>query len=156
MRRRALLAAARIAVTGSLVALAGCSGQSDDETEQFSTDESPTPTPTPSATPTPSTIQTPPDESLRVVDHALERRNQDTENELAVVTGTVENTGETAVEDVRATAQFRDDASAMLGTATARNTELGAGSRWELELVYDGSGADARAVADYRLVVEQS
>ncbi|MEF8859225.1 MAG: FxLYD domain-containing protein [Halolamina sp.] len=156
MRRRALLSAARIAVTGSLVALAGCSDQPDDGTERSPTDESPTSSPTPSPTPTPSTIHTPEGGSLRVAEHALERRNEDTENELAVVTGTVENTGETAAEDVQATARFLDDSSAVLGKATARNTELGAGSRWELELVYDESGADAQAVVDYRLVVEQS
>lgn len=153
MRRRALLAATRIAATGSLLALAGCSGQSDDETEPSPAGSS---TPTASATATPSTVRVPEGSALRVVEHGLERRSEGTEDELVAVAGVVENTGETAVEDVRVTARFLDETDAVAGTATAENGTLGAGSRWEIELLFGGNGADARAVVDYRLVVERS
>ncbi|KPN32278.1 hypothetical protein SY89_03046 [Halolamina pelagica] len=146
MRRRALLA--RTALLTTAAGLAGCSGVGD------STD-SPTESSTPTPTPTPSTVQTPEGAVLAVVEHELTRSNEGSEDELVAVDAVIENGSDEPTTDVRAVARFFDDDQRLLDESEARTSRLAAGGRWEVELTYPGSGADARAVADYRLVVSR-
>ena len=146
MRRRALLA--RTALLTTAAGLAGCSGVGD------STD-SPTESSTPTPTPTPSTVQTPESAVLAVVEHELTRSNEGSEDELVAVDAVIENGSDEPTTDVRAVARFFDDDQRLLDESEARTSRLAAGGRWEVELTYPGSGADARAVADYRLVVDR-
>jgi hypothetical protein len=149
MRRRALLA--RTALLTTAVGLAGCSGLGDG-TDTPSPTGSPTDRPTP--TPTPSSVQTPESGSLSVVEHALSRSNEGSESEVVALDAVVENTGESAVTGVRIVARFLDEDGTLLDESEARNDRLSAGGRWEVELLYPGSGEEARAVADYRVHVE--
>ncbi|MBP1988246.1 FxLYD domain-containing protein [Halolamina salifodinae] len=162
MRRRALLSSARTALlTTPLLALAGCSGfgsggseSPTDTAEPTDTVESPSSTDTPTASPTstPAVVQTP--DGLRVVEHALVRSNEGTEDELVGVDAVIENTGAEAT-DATATARFYDGSGSLLDESEADTTDLSSGGRWSLELLFGGSGEAARAVADYRLVVER-
>lgn len=153
MRRRALLTAARTALlTAPLAALAGCSGFGPDATD--SPTDPPTESPTPSPTPTPATIQTP-DDALAVVEHSFERSDEGSDSETVAVDAVVENTSESAITGVRALARFFDADGTLLDESSARADRIGAGGRWEVELLFPGSGDDAAAVADYRLVVER-
>lgn len=145
MRRRALLA--RTALLTTAVGLAGCTSFGDGT-------DSPTQSPTDSPTPTPSTLQTPTDGSLAVAEHSLSRSNEGSESELVAVDATVENTGESAVTGVRVLVRFFDEDGSFLDRSEARTDRIAAGGRWEVELTYPGDGADARAVADYRVLVE--
>jgi len=148
MRRRALLA--RTALLTTAAGLAGCSGRRD------GTDTPATTTPADSTpTPTPSTVQTPESAPVAVVDHELIRSNEDSDSELVAVDAVIENGGDEPVTDVRAVARFLDDDRRLLDESEARTSRLVAGGRWEVELTYPGSGADARAVAAYRLVVDR-
>ena len=163
MRRRALLARTALLTTPP-VALAGCSGSGDPTATESPTD-SPTSTPTESSTPTrtatdsptptPSTVKTPASGSLAVAEHALVRSNEGSDGELVGVDAAVENTGDDAVTGVRVVARFLDEAGELLDESEARTDRIAAGGRWEIELLFGGSGADARAVADYRLLIER-
>lgn len=156
MRRRALLSAARTALlTAPLAALAGCSGFGSDATESPTDTGTATESPTPSPTPTPSTVQTPDDAALGVAEHAMERSNEGSDSEIVAVDAVIENTGDSPTTDVRAIARFFDEDGNLLGESSAHNDRIAAGGRWEVELVFPGSGDDARAVTDYRLVVER-
>lgn len=145
MRRRALLA--RTALLTTAAGLAGCAGVGDPK-------ESPTESQTASPTATPATVQTPDSAAIAAVDHDLTRSNEGDEDELVAVDAVIENAGESAATDLRAVARFFDENGERLDESEARTDRLAAGGRWEVELTYPGSGADARAVADYRLVVE--
>lgn len=146
MRRRALLA--RTALLTTAAGLAGCTSFGDGTA-------SPTDSPTDSPTPTPSTVRTPDSASVAVVEHELTRSNEGSESELVTVDAVIENAAESAVSDLRAVARFFDENGEPLDESEARTSRLAAGGRWEVELVYPGSGADASAVAEYRLVVER-
>ncbi|QKY20160.1 hypothetical protein B4589_007125 [Halolamina sp. CBA1230] len=148
MRRRALLA--RTALLTTAAGLAGCSGFGDGTPTDSST-----PSPSPTATPTPSTIGTPASGSLAVVEHGLSRSNEGSEDELVAVEATIENTGESAAVGVTAIARFFDEDGTLLDESEADTDRLAAGGEWELELLYPGSGDEARTVADYRLLIEQ-
>ncbi|MFC6737443.1 FxLYD domain-containing protein, partial [Halolamina salina] len=128
--------------------LAGCSGLGDGR-------DSPTDSPTASPTATPSTVRTPENGSLGVVEHTLSRSNEGSENELVAVEATIENGGSEPA-DVTATARFLDDAGAVIDESEASTTDLAAGGRWSVELLFGGSGEAARAVTDYRLAVERA
>lgn len=151
MRRRALLA--RTALLTTATGLAGCSGLGG-ETDTPSPTDSPTATDRPTPTPTPSTVQTPDGGSLEVVEHALDRSDEGSESEIVALDAVVENTGDSAVTGVRIVARFLDDEGTLLDESEAGTERLAAGGRWEVELLYPGSGEDARAVADYRVSVE--
>lgn len=158
MRRRALLSAARTALlTTPLAALAGCSGFGRDATESPASTGTATPTesPTASPTPTPATVQTPDDAALAVAEHAMERSNDGSDSETVAVDAVVENTGDSAVADVRVVARFFDEDGNLLDESSARTDRVTAGGRWEVELLFPGSGDDAAAVVDYRIVVER-
>lgn len=136
MRRRALLC-----IVGS-TALAGCGGQLDDETTEPNT-----------ATPADATTTT--DGSpLDLASHDLVRSNEESASELATVTGTVRNPTDEPVAKATVTATFEDADGETLDRASADTTDLSAGRSWSFELVYPGTGEDARAVADYALTVE--
>lgn len=156
MRRRALLSTARTALlTAPLVALAGCSGfGSDGSQSPTDTGESPAQTDIPTASPTstPAAVQAP--DGLRVVEHALVRSNEGGSDELVGVDAVIENTGSEAT-DATATARFYDGSGSLLDESEADTTNLSADGRWSLELLFAGSGEAARAVADYRVVVER-
>ena len=155
MRRRALLSAARTALlTTPLAALAGCSGFGSGGTDS-PTARSPTESPTASPTPTPAAVQTPDDAPLTVSKHAMERSNEDGDSEIVAVDAVIRNTSDTAVTDVRVVARFFDGDGASLDQSSARADRLAADGRWEVELLFPGSGDDARAVADYRILVER-
>ena len=147
MRRRALLTRAA-AITTSLAALAGCTGFGGERTDS----PSGTPSRTPSPSPTPAVARAAGD--LQTVEHALDRRNAGTESELVAVDAVVENAGEEPA-DVTAVARFLDDEGAVLGESEADTAGIAAGGRWEVELLFGGSGGDARAVTAYRLRVER-
>jgi hypothetical protein len=152
MRRRALLT--RTALLTTAAGLAGCSGLGDgsDPSPDPATDS---PTDSPSPTPTPSTVQTPESGSLDVVEHSLSRSNEGSENELVAVEATIENGGSEPA-DVAATVRFLDGEGAVLDESEASTTDLAGGGRWSVELVFGGSGEAARAVTDYRLVIERT
>ena len=146
MRRRALLA--RTALLTTAAGLAGCTDAGDGTA-------APTESPTASPTPTPSTVETPAGDALAVVDHELTRSNEGSDSELVSVDAVIENERESAVTDVRAVARFFDEAGDVLDRSEAHTSRLAAGGRWEVELVFPGSGDDARAVAEYQLIVER-
>jgi len=142
MRRRALLA-----VVGS-AALAGCGGRSDDPANPE------TETTTESRTTAPATETTASDDpALDVADHELVRSNEGSASELATVVGTVRNPADGPVAEATVTATFESGEGERLDTASADVSGLSAGGSWSFELVYPGSGEDARAVADYALDV---
>jgi len=151
MRRRALLA--RTALLTTAAGLAGCSGVGDG-TDSPPDRSTPTESPTPTATPAPSTIRTPENGSLAVVDHALSRSKEGSEDELVTVEATIENTGESAAVGVTAVARFLDEKGTLLEESEASTDRLAAGGQWAVELLFPGSGEAAGAVADYRLLVE--
>lgn len=176
MRRRALLSTVRTALlTTPLAALAGCSGFESDATDSptepqqlsdtpTSTNrptDSPTPTerptqsPTASPTPTPAAVQTPENGSLEVIEHALLRSNDGSESELATVAATVSNTGAEAVTNVRIVTRFFDIEQTLLDERSARTDRIAASGAWDVELTFGGSGDEARAVTDYRLIIER-
>ncbi|MFD1568264.1 FxLYD domain-containing protein [Halolamina litorea] len=166
MRRRALLARTAL-LTTPLTALAGCSAFGGDGTDtptdapsESATDE-PTASPSPSPSPTPSPTATPaaaraPGDALTVAEHTLVRSNEGSDSELVGIDVVVENTSDAAVTNVDVLAEFRDDEGTLLGQAEADTARIGAGGRWSVELLFPGSGADARAVADYQVVVRRS
>ncbi|WP_435176138.1 FxLYD domain-containing protein [Halorussus sp. AFM4] len=142
MRRRALLG-----VVGA-TALAGCGGRlGGDPTDS----ESPTESQTTDATPTATTDPAP---RLELASSELVRSNEGSESELARVTGTVRNVSEKTVPEATVTATFEDADGEPLDSATANASDLSPGRTWSFELVYPGTGEDARAVADYSLAVE--
>jgi hypothetical protein len=149
MRRRALLK--RTALLTTAVGLAGCSALGGGTDTPAATD-SPTDRPTP--TPTPSTVLTPDGGSLDVVEHALSRSDEGSESEVVALDAVVENAGDSVVTGVRIVARFLDEDGTLLDESEARNDRLAAGGRWEVELLFPGSGAEARAVADYRVHLE--
>ena len=147
MRRRALLTRAT-ALTTSIAALAGCAGFGGERT-----DSPPgTSTPTPSPSPTPAVARAA--GNLQAVEHALDRRNAGSESELVAVDAVVENAGDEPA-DVTAVARFLDDQGTVLGESEADIDALSTDGRWEVELLFGGSGAEARAVTAYRLHVER-
>lgn len=159
MRRRALLVRTSTALL--TVAVAGCS--SDAETPDGGPADSPdgsptgsapsTTDPSPSPSPTPAAVRT---GSLPVEfrDHELVRRNVDTADELAAVAGTLENVGADELGELRVLARFVADGG-VVGEGSVETDGLPPGATWEFEVAFDGSGADARAVTDYRLVVRR-
>lgn len=148
MRRRALLA--RTALLPTAAGLAGCSGVGDGTD---SPTDGPPASDTPTPTPTPSTVRTPENGSLAVVDHAISRSNEGSEDELVTVEATIENTGESAAVGVTAIARFFDADGTLLDESDASTDRLAAGGQWAVDLLFPGSGDEARAVADYRLLV---
>lgn len=139
MHRRALLSS-----IGAL-ALAGCSGSPDGTT---TTD---TPTDTTAEEPTVTTRR---DESvLELLEHELVRSNEGSASELATVTGTVRNPSDESVAEPTVTAAFRNADGETLTRASASAPDLSAGTTWSFEVVYPGTGEDARTVAGYRLTV---
>ncbi|WP_135829873.1 FxLYD domain-containing protein [Halorussus halobius] len=142
MRRRALLA-----VVGS-AALAGCGGRSDGpstpETETTTDAET-------TARATETTVTD--DPALEVGDHELVRSNEGSASELASVVGTVRNSTDETVAEATATATF-EGGGETLDSASADVSDLAPGGSWSFELVFPGSGEDARAVTDYALDVE--
>lgn len=139
MYRRALLS-----LLGALP-LAGCGGRLD-ETSPTYTDTS---TDTTSVEPTATTHR---DESaLELVEHELVRSNRGSTSEFATVTGTVHNPRDEPVTDPTLTATFQNADGETLDRASTSTPNLSAGATWSVELVYPGTGDDARAVADYTL-----
>ncbi|MFW5934372.1 MAG: FxLYD domain-containing protein [Halolamina sp.] len=145
MRRRALLA--RTALLPTAAGLAGCARVGDRT-------DPPTGSPTSTPTATPATVRTPDTDTFDVIEHDLTRSNDGGEDELVAVDAVIENAGESAVAGVRALARFVGDDGELLDESEASTDRVAAGGRWTVELTYPGSGADARAVTDYRLVVE--
>ena len=140
MRRRALLG-----VVGA-TALAGCGGRlggdptdTDSPTESQTTDETTTTDPAP---------------RLELASSELVRSNEGSESELARVTGTVRNASDETVPEATVTATFEDADGEPLDRASANTSDLSPGQTWSFELVYPGTGEDARAVEDYSLAVE--
>lgn len=138
MRRRALLS-----IVGT-TALAGCGGRLGGEKTRTET----------TATTTDSTTTADGAPSLELERDELVRSNEGSTNELAVVTGTVRNSSDETVPEATVTATFEDADGAALDRASASTSELSPGRSWSFELVYPGTGEDARAVADYALAVE--
>jgi hypothetical protein len=149
MRRRALLK--RTALLTTAAGLAGCSSLGGGTDTPTATDP---PTDRPTPTPTPSTVLTPDEGSLDVVEHALSRSDEGSESEVVALDAVVENAGESAVTGVRIVARFLDADGTLLEESEAGADRLSAGGRWEVELLFPGSGDEARAVADYRVTVE--
>jgi len=145
MRRRALLCAVGAS------ALAGCGGRLGDDGD--ATDDG-TEDGTDPETTTRATTTAAPDPALELGDHELVRSNEGSESELASVTGTVRNPTERTVPEATVTATFLDADGGALDRATASVSDLSPGGSWSFELVYPGTGEDARAVADYELAVE--
>ncbi|NHN59937.1 MULTISPECIES: FxLYD domain-containing protein [Halorussus] len=140
MRRRALLG-----VVGA-TALAGCGGRlGGDPTDADSPTESQTTDRTTTADPAPR---------LELASGELVRSNEGSESELARVTGTVRNVSEETVPEATVTATFEDADGESLDRASANTSDLSPDRTWSFELVYPGTGEDARAVADYSLAVE--
>lgn len=156
MRRRALLTTLGAALP---IGVAGCTGLRSDG-EETPEDAEPTATAgttaetdamsTPAETPTPTAAPG----SVTLIDHGLVRSDADTPEELVRIVGAARNDGETALADLTAVARFRDGDGEFLETASAELDELAPGKKWQFTLVYPGSGADARAVAGYRLRIE--
>jgi len=147
MRRRALLCAVGAS------ALAGCGGRLGDDGD--ATDDG-TEDGTDTETTTRATTTAAPDPALELGDHELVRSNEGSESELASAVGTVRNPTEQTVPEATVTATFLDADGEALDRASASVSELSPGGSWSFELVYPGTGEDARAVADYELAVEAS
>jgi hypothetical protein len=149
MRRRALLCAVGAS------ALAGCGGRLGDDgdaTDDGTEDE----TETDPETTTRATTTAAPDPALELGDHELVRSNEGSESELASVTGTVRNPTDQTIPEATVIATFLDADGEARDRATASVSDLSPGGSWSFELVYPGSGEDARAVADYELALEAS
>jgi hypothetical protein len=144
MRRRALLS-----IVGT-TALAGCGGRLGGEKTRTET----TGTTTGTTTATDSTTTSDGAPSLELESDELVRSNEGSANELAAVSGTVRNPSDETVSEATVTATFEDADGAALDRASASTSELSPGRSWSFELVYPGTGEDARAVADYALAVE--
>lgn len=147
MRRRALLC------TIGTTVLAGCGGRLDGPTETETPDPSPATTEADAATER-TTSRTDAERALRLADEELARRNEGTSGELATVVGSVVNAADETFAEVTATATFADADGGVLDRATADVADLSPGRSWSFELVYPGTGEDAREVADYALAVE--
>lgn len=140
MRRRALLC-----VVGS-AALAGCGGRlGDDAPTNDETDRPETPE---------ATTTTEPEPRLELVSHELARSNEGSASELATVVGTARNTADEPIREATVTAAFEDTDGETLDRASASVSDVSPGQSWSFEVVYPGTGEDARAVADYGLAVE--
>ena len=140
MRRRTLLSV--VVAT----ALAGCGGRLGD-------DATTPPEPATDAEPTTDETTTARRPTLELIAADLVRSNEGSASELATVTGTVRNLTDETVAEVTATATFEDGDGEPLDRATASASDLSPGREWSFELVYPGTGDDARAVADYSLDV---
>jgi len=149
MRRRALLCAVGAS------ALAGCGGRLGDDGDATD-DGAETETETETETATETTTTAAPEPTLKLGDHELARSNEGSESELASVVGTVRNPTEETVPEATVTATFLDADGEALDRASASVSDLSPGGSWSFELVYPGTGEDARAVEDYRLAVEAS
>ena len=147
MRRRALLCAV------GATALGGCGGRltgdSTDPTDP--TDANPETTTLTSETTTENAGS-----SLEVTNQRLVRPDEGLASELATVVGTVRNPTERTFAEVTAAATFEDADGGALDRTSATVSEFSPAQSWSFELVYPGAGEDARAVADYALVVEAS
>lgn len=153
MRRRALLC-----VVGA-TAFAGCSGRLDDSldttdaetaTQIETTADSDT---TESETTTDPQTTTEVEPALELASHELVRTGEGSDDELAVVVGTVRNPTDRTVTAVTVSVTFEDAHGAILDRTSARVSELSPGRSWSFELVYPGTGEDASAVANYALTV---
>ncbi|WP_157971646.1 FxLYD domain-containing protein [Halorussus litoreus] len=154
MRRRALLCAV------GATALAGCGGRlGDDGTDSETTTDSGTVTNSQTTTSGATTAETTPETTteeppLELTDHELVRSEEGSASELATVTGSVRNPTDETVAAATVTATFEGSDGAVLDRASADASDLSPGQTWSFELVYPGTGEDARAVADYSLAVE--
>lgn len=144
MRRRALLS-----VVGTSV-LAGCGGRLDDapdtQTPTTSEDER-----TMHSTTTETTIRPAPTPELG--QHELVRTNEESASELVSVVGRVRNPTDETFEEITVTAAFEDADETVLDRATGSVDDFAPDERWSFELVYAGTGEEARAVTSYSLAV---
>ncbi|KTG07996.1 hypothetical protein AUR64_01830 [Haloprofundus marisrubri] len=152
MRRRALLS-----IAGTIVATttAGCSDAFSDGSnavDDASDAKNRNGTETSTSTPTPAPTFDGGSSNVELVDHELVRTNDGEAGELVAVSGTVQNTGEQSITGLALRVQFLDTDGEMLTATTIDVRELAAGRSWAFESTYPRAGADAAAVAEYRLV----
>ena len=147
MKRRALLS-----VIG-MTTLAGCSRYLGNDTPPEPT-TSPDPNPTDSQTASAATTTVSNESPLELASHDLIRSNEESASELAAVTGTVHNPTEKTIPEATVTALFKDANGAVLDQTGVSASDLSPTQSWSFELVYPGTGEDARAVTDYALTVD--
>ena len=148
MKRRALLS-----VIG-MTTLAGCSRLLGNDTPSEPT-PSPGPNPTDSQTASVTATTSVSNESpLKLIRHDLIRSNEGSTSELAAVTGTVHNPTDRTIPEATITARFKDANGAVLDQTSVSASDLSPAQSWSFELVYPGTGEDARTVTDYALTVE--
>lgn len=127
MYRRDVL---RVATAGGAVASAGCNGGPNVDGDD---DE---------------------DRRVRIVDHELVRRDENTEEETVSVVGELERVDDDdEIRYVELRAEFLDEDGEPLDTTTERVQEVEPEDRWTFEVVAPFQGERAAAVRSYDVVV---
>ncbi|WP_336001764.1 FxLYD domain-containing protein [Halorientalis halophila] len=152
MKRRALLTAAGVVLTGGI---AGCSEEreyepgSGDGSNGGDGGNGSEPIPTPEATPE----DRPPAESLTILEHSVVRTEEGTDWETLSVEGRVRNDSDRQFGYAEIRVRFYNADGDLLDSMIDNVNDLDPGQVWQFSVPFLGWGAEAQAVDDYDIAV---